>query len=301
MSSVYFFLAAFLFLSCSAFGSSINKRILEPMEIKYGQIEFGARKNYQLELLKFALNATAEKFGPYTLSVVRETKDWSTARYRKILKQGEIINVSWGVAGPLPPSKQGSFRINYPLLNNANGYRILVINKNKAAAFKNVLSLEDLKPYRIGQGEQWFDTWILKHNDLQVIESPIQENLFAMLQYGRFDAISLGILEVQNELNSNGRDLRGLSIEESVLIYYPFPIYFQVSHKTPRIAERLSEGMRIITENGTLDRIFNKHFSDVISDLKLNERNLIELENQFIDEAIKNGARLPLNSLFSRD
>ena len=266
---------------------SIAQISSEKYHVKYGQIELGARKAYQLELLQAALDATIPSHGRYTLTVIKNTDDWSTARYRHLLKQGELINTSWGIGGTHDPIRNGVYRIPYPILKNANGYRVFVINTKDQPKFDNITNLDELKNIRIGQGKQWYDIFLLRKNNLTVIESPITKNLFSMLSHGRFDGISLGILETQNELSNTKHNISNLSIEKNLLLFYPFPIYFQVSENNPHIAERLNEGMRIVTQDGILDDIFHKHFDTVIRNFKLSERKMIVLENHFIDHIIE--------------
>ena len=255
----------------------------DAMVIRYGQVEFGLRKDYQLELLKAVLNETESSDGPYRLNIVTDTDDWSTPRFRKYLRQGRLINVSWGIQGTRGELNHGIMRIPFPIIKGINGYRVLVIRSGDRNKFKSVRDLEDLRNYVAGQGAGWFDINILEHNKITSVESPLHRNMFSMLSHNRFDFVPLGIIEIEGSLNTYGKDYTDLEIENTLLLYYPFPIYFEVSENHPELVDRMTLGMKKVTENGTLDKIFIKHFGEKLNKFVSSERTLIQLENPYYD------------------
>jgi hypothetical protein len=55
-----------------------------------------------------------------------------------------------------------------------------------------------------------------------------------------------------------------------------------VSKSTPRLAERIRYGLEEMQKDGSFDRFFDEHFSEVIAKLKFPQRTIIELENPLV-------------------
>jgi ABC-type amino acid transport substrate-binding protein len=164
------------------------------------------------------------------------------------------------------------------------GYRVLLIRKQDQARFDRVESLEDLKRVTIGQGAGWKDVDILATNGLQVITGPNYEGLFEMLIKRRFDAFSRSVDEIGSEFDERKAALPDLAIEKHLLLHYPIPRYFwfNLGEVGERLAARVEEGLRKLIADGTLDRIFRKHFQTKLEALDLLKRRLIEIRNPYL-------------------
>ena len=55
-----------------------------------------------------------------------------------------------------------------------------------------------------------------------------------------------------------------------------------MSGKHPELVKRMNSGMHSVSYNGELDRLFNTYFSAILTQLKLQKRTVINLENPFV-------------------
>ena len=255
--------------------------------INYGQIEIGLRKAYQRELLDQILSLTEEEFGPYELNFVTNTQGWSTARYLKILSEGEQINLSWGGIDHIQLDDIGLVRVPFPILIGINGYRISVLKSDNAHILGTVLTNSDLMRYRAGQVAGWAEIDILNYNNIPLEYAPLLSNLYGMLDKNRFDYLPLGMLEITEELNVTSKQYPDFVADDRLLIYYPSPMYFQVSDKYPRLAARITKGMKTATESGLVLALVKKHFASEISSLNLQSRHVLYFENPFLPEGFQ--------------
>ena len=104
-------------------------------------------------------------------------------------------------------------------------------------------------------------------------------HLFVLLQNGTFDYASLGVNEVEQIFQHRALPLGGISIEPSLMLYYPFPLVFYVNPKLPSLAERVSTGLNRIINNGMFETLFNEHYGQVVQRLNLRYRRTFTLNN----------------------
>jgi hypothetical protein len=237
---------------------------------EYGR--FLVSEKYTYQLLDAALARSVERYGPYrTEPLVTET---SVARLRKEAVKGDLVNVLVG-----PPVVDDVIPIDIPLDKGLMGYRIAFIRANEQNRVAQVRDIEDLKQLRVGNGAQWFDTPILEHNNLDVVKAAELGPLFQMLEHGRFDLLPRGLTELLPEYDHYVKGTPTLAIDQHLLIHYPQAKYVYVSPSTPRIAQRIRYGLEEMQKDGSFDRLFDKHFAQLLADLRLGQRKLIELDN----------------------
>ena len=80
----------------------------------------------------------------------------------------------------------------------------------------------------------------------------------------------------------------GLTIEDTLMLFYPFPLVFYVNPSMPNLAHRIETGLETIMNSGVLDAIFNRYYGNIVQELKLNERQIFILENPLIPAAFAN-------------
>ena len=56
----------------------------------------------------------------------------------------------------------------------------------------------------------------------------------------------------------------------------------------PKLAERVEEGLKNITDSGELDAIFNTYYANIVQVLQLDKRTLFVLENPLIPKEFAN-------------
>jgi membrane-bound lytic murein transglycosylase MltF len=91
-------------------------------------------------------------------------------------------------------------------------------------------------------------------------------------------------VEVLEERRHRLQTLPDLFIEESLVLYYPLPMYFWFSKtdEGKRLAKRAEEGMRAMIDDGTYDRIFDKYQRHKIELLNLKTRKIFRIENPYV-------------------
>ncbi len=236
---------------------------------------------YHTELLKIALEKTIRKWGPAKIAPSRNVMN--ELRMKEKLIKGES-----GIDILFRPTSIEDERlltpIRIPLDKGLLGYRIFLIHKKKQPRFKSIASIEELKLLHVGQGRDWNDVKIYKHNDFNVITASKYENLFKMLLKGRFDYFARGVEEAPPEFDARSEKMPGLHVEESIVLYYPFPRYMWVANnaKGKMLHARITEGLEIMIKDGSFDRTFYKYKRNAIERAKLVKRKMFTIDNPFL-------------------
>jgi len=233
------------------------------------------------KLLRAALENTRSTHGDFVLS--HTTHGGGIARDRAMVIAGAGIDVMWGSV--TKEREMQMHLISVDLLKGLNNYRVLLINKDTQSKFSKVKTLDDLRKFTVGSGEHWTDGEIFRSNGFTVSATSSYSGLFKMLAARRFNFISRGLYEINND-SSEYKEL-GLAPEESLLIKYDVPIRycFFVNKDNEALAERLERGLKIAIEDGTFDRLFYDYpaFKAGEELLKNSHRTLIVLKNTKTD------------------
>lgn len=235
------------------------------------------RYDFHWEILKTALERTVAKHGPYR---IEKSAAMSEARQTQELQDatGKLTVMYLGTS---PELERDLIPVRIPVDKNLSGYFVLLIRSENAAKFRDAQTLEGLKKFTFGLGVDWLDNLVYEHNGLRVTKGSEYDGLFEMLLNSRFDAFPRSGVEVMQEYTQRRAAMPDLFIEETLLIYYPWPMYFWFSKNAEglRLSARAAEGMWSMIEDGTYNKIFEKHFHDDIERLNLKKRKLIELKN----------------------
>lgn len=172
--------------------------------------------------------------------------------------------------------------VRFPLLKGLLGHRIFIINPDNQARFARVEDFSDLERLTFGQGAGWPDVTILEDNGLEVITTSKYDNLFYMVEGGRFDAFPRGVLEPWTELKAHP-DLP-LAVEENLVLVYVLPFYLFVSPDQPELAEAIKAGFDRALASGRFDEYFYGHpmVEDALTRSNLKNRRAFELDNPFL-------------------
>ena len=75
-----------------------------------------------------------------------------------------------------------------------------------------------------------------------------------------------------------------MEIEESILVYYPWPRYFFCANSPEgkMLAERVEVGLLKMIDNGEYNKIFEKHYGYISKKLNLKNRNLFKITNPLL-------------------
>jgi ABC-type amino acid transport substrate-binding protein len=235
------------------------------------------RYQYHWEILRTALEKTRPKWGDY-LMVASEPM----AEQRQRL---ELMNATGGLnvmyVSTTPEFERTLLGIHIPVDKNLGGYGLFLIRDGEQARFRGIRTLDDLRKFSYGVGLGWIDVGILRANRFNVVTGSSYDGLFDMLENKRFDVFVRAATEVLDEYEKQKGKENRLAIEQTILFYYPLPMYFWFpkTEEGRRLAARAEEGMRMMIADGTYDQIFDKYHRHKIETLRLKERKLFKIMN----------------------
>ena len=118
------------------------------------------KRDYYLSLLKLALEKSENKFGLYKIE--QFNTPLNQIRSMHLLEHNSKVDLMWTMTSIERENKLRAIRI--PLVKGLMGCRIFLIRKGEQVIFEDINSVEQLKSIPVGQGRNWPDTKILKHN-----------------------------------------------------------------------------------------------------------------------------------------
>ncbi len=255
----------------------------QELEIIYPppESEGDTRDNDVVELLHMILQKTVPTYGPFTM---RPDVPMNEARYTEFLKKGKRLNIIWTSVTKSLETELRPIRI--PIRKGILGYRIFLIRKQDQVKFAHITTLDDLKGLVVGQGHFWNDVKVFEANGFQVEKSGQYELLFKMLHAGRFDFFSRGMVEAFVEYEERKDTFPNLHVEETLLLYYPWPKFFYVSHTNPQLVGRIQRGFEMVLQDGSYDTWFEKYNRAAIERANLTGRRLFKLENPLLPPTV---------------
>jgi hypothetical protein len=257
------------------------------------------RYEYQWEILRTALEKTRDTYGPY----VMQPADFMTEKRQAFELRNATGRLTVMYLSTTPELERDLVPVHIPVAKNLSGYCILLIRKEDQPRFDAVLTLDDLHRFTYGLGLGWVDVSIFKKDGLNVVTGSDYDGLFHMLVNHRFDAFPRSVVEVLDEYASRKDDLPDLAIEQTLILYYPLPMYFWFPN-TPegrRLAARARDGMTKMINDGTYDRIFFAYQGDKIDRLHLRTRRIFRIPNPLLGpEAPFNDRRLSFDPTTDR-
>lgn len=243
------------------------------------------RQLYEREILEVVLKSTVQKFGDYKIN--ESFAEYPGTQESHVFSE-KNHHLFVTVAGNQKFAKEEKIVISKPIAKNLLGYRILIIKTKDVEKFKNFSDNQMLKKYAQGIPETWSDAEIFRFNNFNVIEEGTFDTIFERLSDGKFDYVTFGANEVLPVFETRASKFKTLEIESELLIFYPFPLVFYVNPKMPKLAERVAEGLQIITDSGELDTIFNRYYANIVQTLQLDKRTLFVLNNPLIPKEFGN-------------
>lgn len=228
---------------------------------------------YPIELLKLALEKSGKDYR--AIPSRHDKPQWRTLRQ---LELGIDMDVVWTFTSP---EREVSLRaIRIPIDRGLLGWRLLLIRQSDAEKFAQMESADALKNLRAGQGHDWPDYPILKHNGFKVSPSSSYEGLFHMLILGRIQHFPRSMTEIQAELDA--RPQMPLMIAPKWALYYPAPLYFFVKRDSHALAIAIEQGLLVAMHDGSMRKLFEKHFGEDIIRANLKNRRVVRLENPLL-------------------
>jgi hypothetical protein len=275
-------LATLTFIPLS--GSATATKAVEqtaPMVVSYyNRGALDSRNFYKFDLIKAALEITRPDYGDYIIKPF--VNEPTPKRQAQLIRSGTQLNLLWASPGTII-SQSDVIPIPFDILQGLLGYRICLINKDAPLDISALTDAASLTQLSIGQGH-WTDVKIYQNNQLQPRLAPSFEALFDMLKAKRFQCLPLGTNEVVMIYDEKKAQYPSLALDSQLLIHYEFPIYFYISDKHPRLAERMALGLKKLRESGEFDELFMRYHAQALARLNLAKRKMICLRSPYSDK-----------------
>ena len=233
-----------------------------------------ARAQYPIALLKLALDKTGVNY-----ELRPSDRILLTGKAMRQLRENREVNVVWSMTDSQREKELTPIRI--PIAKGLIGLRVFVINQNKKAKFDDVLSLTDMRKLVPIQGEEWPDTKILQANGFNVFTVPEFREAYDMIKQGKGDFFPRSVMEVDAELEAEGRR-NNFYLEPSMALYYPTAMYYFVSGSNKTLANLIETGLNRSIDDGSFDALFESTYSPILESLGVNERKIFTLENPLL-------------------
>ncbi len=238
------------------------------------------RGAYEKALLTLALDLTEAEYGSYTL--IPAPQGITNTRARENMKAERYHNFIRGFAYRHSLSKDPKIRyIDFPIYLGLLSYRVCFTSEKLAPELTQVTAFRDLLKYSHVQGVGWLDNRILRRAGFHVVEVANYEALFQVTGLNRVDLFCRGLNEYLTEYQTH-QDVKGLVLEESFALYYPFPVYFHTHVKDSALLDRVDIGLMEAYRNGALIDLWERHFLESIKYAQLSKRRVYQLENHIL-------------------
>jgi len=264
-----FFVNAIVFLSVSSLPAKAGAL---PATLQY--FPAGPIYEYRWKLLELALSHTQATDGPVRL--VPYPEETSQNRGMTLLQEGKINVIALGTNAE---RESRMLPIKIDILRGIVGFRLLIIRSSDQARIRRMNEQTLRKQLVFGLNSQWADLPIMQQNGYTVITSPSYDNLFGMLDGGRFDAFPRGLNEADMELAARHERYPDLAVEQSKALFFPYPVYFWVNKTDTVLARRIERGLRLSLKDGSFRRLFETYHAKEIAMLAKEKRQVIRLAN----------------------
>jgi hypothetical protein len=233
---------------------------------------------YRWKLLELAL-AHAQGPTQEPMRLQPFTEDITQNRGIQLLQSGAIDVIALGTNAERE-SRMRAIKID--ILRGMVGYRLLVIRGADQARITRMDEATLRKELTFGLNSQWADLPVMRANGLAVQTSSSYENLFSMLDAGRFDAFPRGVNEAARELDDRKQSFPNLAVEQSKALFFPYPVYFWVSRDKPALAQRIERGLKAALADGSFRKLFETYHAAEIGMLTRSKRQVIRLANPLL-------------------
>jgi hypothetical protein len=266
-----FSLVAFMcLLPWSAFATSAIPVIYPKPEVSDDE-----RQDYPIELLDLALKQSGKGYQLQPSKLVS-----TQLRALKKMESGLGVDVVWTMTSARREKRIRPIRI--PIDKGLFGWRVPLIRQADVARFDGIHTRQAMQALLAGQGHDWPDVGILRHNDFRVVTSGSYPGLFKMLASGRIDYFPRSIVEIWIEKDRHP-DMH-LGIDPNLLLIYPTAFYFFVHKDNHVLAEDIEQGLEKLIANGEFNALFNRHYGDYIQRAQLTQRRVFRLDNPLLPE-----------------
>lgn len=240
---------------------------------KINQSEADPNGPYMAAMIKLAFEHLGRK-----VELQPVTEDMTQTRLQEDTLHGKL-DIMW--AGTSKELEEQLEPVRIPIFKGLLGHRLLIIRKDDQAKFDRVNSIEDLRQIPLGQGTAWIDTKILEANGLKVVKTMKYQNLFYMVDGGRFDAFPRAVFEPFSEVDKHPE--LNLAVEKRLMLVYKSDFYLFVNKRNKQLARDLELGLNRAIADGSFEKVFLSapNVQEAITKGNLKNRVVIPLNNPF--------------------
>ena len=240
------------------------------------------RIEYEVALLELALNATKPEFGEYSLAPVSKGMTQPRAAMSMSLNIYENHIATLGFSEKITSDPE-LVSIPFPVFLGVVGHRVCFVSERAAKVFRTATELDDLSHLIHGFGIGWIDADIFESNGLVAKEVGGYKGLFKMVASGRIDTFCRGINEVQVEIDEF-KHIPNLRLDQQLKLYYDLPLFFYTNKRNKELIERVTIGLNIVHQDGTLLDLWKDYFLESIEKANLQRRRSLFLHNPLTEK-----------------
>lgn len=230
------------------------------------------RNAYIRDAVQLALDKTRASDGAYRLQLSAPMN-----KRRALLEAAQQAAPNFLlVTGPDAGRAAGLVPVPFPIHLGVNRYRVCFVNASHRAVVREADTLSAVARLRHVQGRGWADADILRANGFTVAEIATYEALFQMVALGRADLFCRSVLEVGEEVRAHA-SLKGLALDDSLLLAYDLPQYLYTHPGNHLAIERIARGLRLAFADGSLQALLRQHLQPSLALLNLSQRRLMTL------------------------
>lgn len=235
-----------------------------------------ARQDYPVRLLELALSKSGADYTPSPGTLLMPQA--------RALKELEInsgaVQIVWTMTSK--EREQQLLPIRIPIYKGLIGWRLALVNKQKAQQFGSVKGINDMKAFEAGQGHDWPDTQILRSNGLRVVGEASYDGLFKQLESGRFDYFPRSMSEIWAEADTHAD--KALVVDKNIALHYRAAVYYFVNKDNTKLATALQKGLDRAIADGSFDKLFHQYNDSLIKRADLGKRVILELNNPLLPD-----------------
>jgi len=261
---------------------------------------WGVASAQALEVRLAVLHGDVRLFA-YEIGVIQMALDHADGRHRLTLielpnvPQARIlamldrnVDVNTFITGYAREREKRFFQVDIPITRGLLGHRVFMVHQRHENFFQSVKTQADLQSIKMGSGIGWMDTRVLLNAGFDVVTSTYQ-NLWGMLENGRFEAFNRGVAEVPLEWTRIKKAGKPLTLEPHVMVSYPFDAFIYVTRENPALYHVLKQGLIRAYETGAFLEYFRTHPSirAMKDSVQPEKRHHIRLENPFLSPRIR--------------
>jgi len=232
------------------------------------------RTEYPVKLLELLLQKSAVNY-----DVRPSTRVMLQGRaLREVEKNSGRVDIVWSMT--TKQREQRLLPVRIPIYKGLIGWRLPLVRKQNIDLFKNIRSIDEMKPFLAGQEHDWPDIKILRASGLRVISASNYEGLFKMLAAGRFQYFPRSIAETWIEADVHAS--KELVVENNIALHYQAAVYYFVNKNNTKLAASLTTGFEKALADGSFEKLFRQYHEQAIHRSDLEKRTVIKLENPLL-------------------